>query len=48
MIVSDFMECPLAIHSTDFGIIEDVDLAKTDEANNIVSRHFKIQIRDWP
>jgi hypothetical protein len=48
MIVSDFMECPLAIHSTDFGIIEDVDLAKTDEANPIVSRHFKIQIRDWP
>ena len=48
MIVSDFMECPLAIHSTDFGIIEDVDLAKTDEANPIVSRHFHIQIRDWP
>ncbi len=47
MVVSDFIECPLAIHSTDFGIIEDVDLAKTDEANNIVSRHFKIQIRDW-
>lgn len=48
MVVSDFMECPLAIHSTDFGIIEDVDLAKTDEANPIVSRHFHIQIRDWP
>lgn len=48
MIVSDFIECPLAIHSTDFGIIEDVELAKTDEANNIVSRHYHIQIRDWP
>jgi hypothetical protein len=48
MIVSDFIECPLAIHSSDFGIIEDVDVAKTDEANPIVSRHFNIQIRDWP
>ena len=46
MIVSDFMECPLAIHSTDFGIVEDVDLVKTDEANPIVSRHFHIQIRE--
>ena len=48
MVVSDFMECPLAIHSTDFGIIEDVELARTDEVNPIVSRHFNIQIRDWP
>ena len=48
MLLSDFMECPLAIHSTDFGIIEDVELAKTDEANPIFSRHFNIQIRDWP
>jgi len=48
MVVSDFIECPLAIHSTDFGIVEDVDLAWTDEANPIVSRHFNIQIRDWP
>ena len=27
MVVSDFIECPLAIHSTDFGILEDVDVA---------------------
>jgi hypothetical protein len=46
MIVSDFLECPLAIHSTDFGILEDVDIVKTDEANEIVSRHFHIQIRE--
>lgn len=46
MIVSDFLECPLAIHSTDFGIHEDVDIAKTDEASAIYSRHFKAQIRD--
>ena len=47
MIVSDFLACPLAVHSTDFGIIEDVDVAKTDEASDIVSRHFHIQIRDF-
>jgi hypothetical protein len=46
MVVNDFIECPLAIHSTDFGIIEDVDVAKTDAANEIVSRHFHIQIRE--
>ena len=48
MIVSDFLACPLAIHSTDFGIIEDVDIATTDPAAEIVSRHFHIQIRDFP
>lgn len=47
MIVSDYLACPLAIHSTDFGIIENVDVVRTDVANEIVSRHFKIQIRDF-
>jgi len=47
MIISDYLACPLAIHSTDFGIIEDVDVARTDESNDIVSRHFNIQIRDF-
>jgi hypothetical protein len=47
MIVNDFMACPLAVHSTDFGIIEDVELAKTDDENDIVSREFRIQIRDF-
>jgi hypothetical protein len=46
MVLDDFLECPLAIHSTDFGIVEDVDVARTDEANDIVSRHFKVQIRE--
>ena len=46
MIVSDFLACPLAIHSTDFGIIEDVDIVSTDPATDIVSRRFHIQIRD--
>ena len=48
MIVSDFLVCPLAIHSTDFGILEDVDIVRTDAASDVVSRHFKIQIRDFP
>ena len=47
MVVSDFLACPLAIHSTDFGIMEDVDVVRTDAASDIVSRHFKIQIRDF-
>ncbi|MCP4403320.1 MAG: hypothetical protein GY801_39180, partial [bacterium] len=46
MIVNDFLECPLAIHSTDFGVVEDVDIAKTDESSEIVSRHFKVQINE--
>ncbi len=47
MIVNDWLTCPLAIHSTDFGIIEDVDIVATDQASDIVSRHFHIQIRDF-
>ena len=46
MVVNDFLECPLAIHSTDFGVVEDVDVVKTDESSDIVSRHFNIQIKD--
>lgn len=44
MVVSDSIECPLAIHSTDFGIHEEVDIVKTDDENDIVSRHYHIQI----
>ena len=47
MIVSDFIACPLAIHSTDFGIQEDVDIVRTDAASDIVSRHFHKQIYDF-
>lgn len=46
MVVSDFIECPMAIHSTDFGITEDVDVVKTDDASDIVSRRFNVQIRE--
>lgn len=47
MIVNDYLTCPLAIHTTAFGITEDVDIVKTDEASDIVSRHFNVQIRDF-
>jgi hypothetical protein len=47
MIISDHLASPLMFHSTDFGIMEDVDVVKTDDTNDIVSRHFKIQIRDF-
>ena len=46
MIVNPWLDCPLSIHSTDFGILEDVDLAITDFTNDVVFRHFNIQIRD--
>ena len=47
MIVNDWLSCPLAIHSTDFGIIENVDTVTTDQASDIVSRHFHVQISDF-
>jgi hypothetical protein len=46
MVVSDYIRCPLVIHSTDFGIIEDVDIIKTDETSDVVSRRFNIQIKE--
>lgn len=44
MVVNPWIECPLAVHSTDFGIIEDTDIVKTDAASDVVSRHFNVQI----
>ena len=46
MIINPFISCPLAIYSSDFGILEDVDIVKTDQENEIYSRHFKIQIKE--
>ena len=46
MVVNDYLVCPLAIHSTDFGVMEDVDIVKTDDTSDVVSRHFKVQIKD--
>jgi hypothetical protein len=44
MIVSDYLASPLAIHSTGFGISEDVDVVRTDAASGVVSRRFHPQI----
>lgn len=44
MVVGSSWPCPLAIHNTGFGIEEDVDVARTDDANSVVSRHFHRQI----
>jgi hypothetical protein len=44
MVVDDYIACPKVIHSTGFGISEDVDIARTDDANTVVSRHFHRQI----
>jgi hypothetical protein len=46
MVLSNYLACPLAMHSTDFGIVEEVDVVKTDDSNEIVSRHFKLQITE--
>ncbi|MBT3374130.1 MAG: hypothetical protein HN742_28435 [Lentisphaerae bacterium] len=37
---------PYCIRDTGFGISEDVDVARTDDSNSVVSRHFHIQIKD--
>ena len=46
MVVEPAVYSPLVVHNTAFGIAEDVDIAVTDQANSIVSRHFNIQVRD--
>ncbi len=46
MVVNDYLDCPIVYHTTDFGILEDVDRAFTDDQNDIYSRHFKIQIKE--
>ncbi len=40
MVVDDYMPCPLVVRSTGFGLAEDVDIVKTDETSDVVSRHF--------
>ena len=46
MVIEPAVYSPLVVHNSAFGISEDVDLAMTDEANSVVSRHFHIQIHD--
>jgi hypothetical protein len=44
MVVEAKFHSPLVIHDTGFGISEDVEVARTDEKNKIISRHFHAQI----
>ena len=46
MVVKPYIECPKVYHSTDFGIVEKVDVAKTDERSEIYSRRFIPQIKE--
>ena len=46
MVVNDYLECPIVYHTTDFGILEDVDSVFTDDKNEIYSRHFNVQIKE--
>jgi len=44
MVVEPVVYSPLVVHDTGFGIDEDVDIVRTDEASSIVSRRFHRQI----
>jgi hypothetical protein len=44
MVVDGYISCPLAIHSTGLGLSELVDIVRTDEASDVVSRRFHRQI----
>jgi hypothetical protein len=46
MVIEPAVYSPLVVGNSAFGITEEVDLALTDEANSVVSRHFHIQIHD--
>ena len=46
MTIESFVEQPLCVDDTGFGITEQVDIARTDANSDIVSRHFHIQIKD--
>lgn len=41
LIVEDYLESPLVVYDSGFGIDEDVDTIHTERNNEIVSRHFK-------
>ena len=46
MVVTPVMECPLVIHDSGFGIDELVDIVKTANTSDVVSRYFNIQIKN--
>ncbi|MCE5258622.1 MAG: hypothetical protein LLG44_06100 [Chloroflexi bacterium] len=46
MVVPGVYVNPYVIHDSGFGLDEDVDIVKTDEANDVVSRTYHRRIRD--
>lgn len=46
MVMEPVIPVPPAVHDTGVGLWEKVDIAKTDEASSVVSRHYHIQIQD--
>jgi len=46
MVVEPAIEVPPALRDTGFGLAEKVDVARTDDASGVVSRHFHVQIKD--
>lgn len=46
MVVAPKIYSPLVIHDTGLGITEDVDIVKTDERSDVVSRNFHSQIQN--
>jgi len=46
MVVEPVIVQPLCVHDSGFGITEQVDIVRTDERSDIVSRHFYVQIKD--
>ncbi|MBO7709158.1 MAG: hypothetical protein J6S83_01725 [Lachnospiraceae bacterium] len=46
IIVEDYIESPLVVYDSGFGIDEVVDIRRTDRNSEVVSRHFHILIKD--
>jgi hypothetical protein len=46
MVVSTVIQCPFVINDSGFGIDENVNIIRTDDKSDVVSRHFNIQIKD--
>lgn len=42
MVVTPYIECPMVVYDSGFGIEEQVETRATDDLNNIVSRHFNV------
>jgi len=46
MVVEPWFGCPPVLHDSGLGLQEDVDIVRTDEKSDIISRHYHAQIKD--